>query len=609
MPVKATRPLKGRLTATCEADLNKHKSKPRKSGSPVERHAAGIIPPLSPSKQIGPRSPSRSFTLSQGARSAGRALGGIMSSPGRSPRMKYRQTSNPFSATSPVRGSSSNAGLGVSYESDGEERGPNPLSYPNLFGNLTGSPSPVRVSPGAVGGKVPSYLLTASPGTALDRILNDTNISLSGVLGSGGSSATAAARDAMQLESHAPIEGGFADFNFFRAPGSPSIGKENARPPKELPPPSTTDAPTTDFDSFESVLSSLRRDFSTRLSSNALTAPSSPAPSSPCLLPRTGTTPGSKGKVPMSSGRAAPSILDSFIDGLVPAYALDASAEGEQGTLNSEGWSPLDEGEQTLTFDTTTASGPRRSPRRHGASQSFDLSQHTSFGGTEGTTTSKASGSTRRAAFVPAHLLPSDAATEFDFGSLPPSSPPQLPSEAFPTPSDYGVTPSADGGDVEERDRPLTIEAVAEKVATEPNEDARKAMLALLQSLGAGEVGMDGGAIGSGKDAVQLDRSTVNKLLALISANPASSATTSSATTSSATSSSATAAPFATGSQGLTASASTSTIVPKANQPDFSHLDIFKSFEPEGFEQDGSQSQSGQVGDLFDNLFGGNSGF
>jgi hypothetical protein len=291
--------------------------------------------------------------------------------------------------------------------------------------------------------------------------------------------------------------------------------------------------------------------------------------------------------------------------------------------LDNQGWSPSKDVDQTLAFDTSTHSGPRRSPRRHTASQSFDLSQHASFGNDESTSKGSAAAS-RRAAFVPAHLLPqSDAATEFDFGSLPPSSPPQLPSEAFPTPSDFdGITPSAAGDDVDERERPstsgggaspLTIEAVAEKVATEPNEDARKAMLALLQSLGTSDAGMDGGSIGTGKDAVQLDRSTVNKLLSLISANPAS--------TASASASTAAVAPFATGSHshshGMTTSASTSTIVPNKaspqrtdnDQPDLSHLDLFNSFESEGFDDDGHHLHGGQVGNLYENLFGGGGGF
>ncbi|GAA5849910.1 hypothetical protein JCM8547_000951 [Rhodosporidiobolus lusitaniae] len=668
---KQGRPLKGRLTATCEADLQKQRTKPRKSGSPTDRHHhAGIIPPLSPSKQIGPRSPSLNFSLSHGTRTAGRALGGAMSSPGRSPRLKYRQTSNPFSATSPVRGSSSsnNPGLGVSYDSDGEDRN---LSFGNLFGGgAPGSPSPVRIvdnrQPGGSGGKnIPSYLLTASPGTALDRILNDTNISLSGMLGSGGQQG----RDGMHLEpQRGPVEGGFADFNFFLTPNSPTLNKENRRPSKRddeaaANPTSTSAAPTTDFDAFDPVLSSLRRDFSTRLSSNALTAPSSPAPLSPCILPRTSTaTPGSKGKAPASSGRAPPSMFDGFVDGLVPAFALsgDVGAGNPSGTTpESEGWSPSHGGgrggneDHTLMFN---SNGMLKSSA-NGADH-LDLSLPADVGNIFAASTGSGSGlndfkpssnhnlPTRRAAFIPAHLLPpqSDAATEFDFGSLPPSSPPQLQSEAFATPSEFdGITPSADGGDVDERERPgtsaglpgaaggmgggspLTIEAVAEKVASKPNEEARRAMMQLLQSLGSGESagGAQGGGGGGG-----IDRSTVNRLLSLISANTAD-ATASSTPPQSANSP----APFATGSHshqhshsygnGMTASASTATITAKStrshapsqqddHETDITAFDLFRSLQrqpDDGRLDDGQNVHSGQVDDLFGDLFGGGGGF
>ncbi|GAA6036925.1 hypothetical protein JCM8097_006357 [Rhodosporidiobolus ruineniae] len=639
---KAGRPLKGRLTATCEADLKKQSKTKRKLSSPSDRqHQPGIIPPLSPSKQIGPRSPALNFGFSHSARAGSRAHNGIMSSPGRSPRMRYRQSQSAFAATSPVR--SANPGLGVSYESDGEERGPNPLSFPSLFGNLNGSPSPARVdnSRRAGGGSgekgMPSYLLTASPGTALDRILNDT--AFTSVFGSGGGNGGTAA-EGMQVEQQgqatqqqAPTEGGFAGFDFFLGPGSPTLGKENSRPRRSPKTGDLTSMTTdgADVDSFESVLSSLRRDFSNRLSSNALTALSSPAPSSPCLLPRTSTaTPGSKGKAPLSSGRPAPSIHDSSIDGLVPAFSLGSASNvvATGTTPESEGWSPQDgrDDDHTATLNSVAAL----------ARSGFDLgslaaqSGAASNGHADAATNSKPS---RRAAFIPAHLIaPSDAATEFDFGSLPPSSPPQLPSEAFPTPSDFdGITPSADGGDGDERERerpstahsqglpgqsPLTIEAVAEKVASEPNEEARKAMLALLQSLGASGAAEGAAPVqlpGAGTEQVQLDRSTVNKLLALISANTASASSPSNP------------APFLTGSSstatGLTASASTSTIVAKASpaaashqqqqneqpdQPDLSALDIFGG----AFDVDAVQQNAGaQVGDLYENLFGGGSGF
>ncbi|BGP12817.1 hypothetical protein JCM10213_008078 [Rhodosporidiobolus nylandii] len=602
---KGGRPLQGRLTATCEADLKKQKTKRRTSSPTSGSHIAGIIPPLSPSKRIGPGSPALAF--SHGVRSGGRAHGGIMSSPGRSPRLRYRSATVLFPATSPVRGSSTtNPGLGVSYESDGEERGPNPLTFGSLFGGPGGSPSPVRLQDRPTsGGKImPSYLLTASPGTALDRILNETNIgAFGGVLGSG-SGVTAASE--MQLEqqrngggdAQGVAEGGFAGFDFFLHPGSPTLGKENARPKVDEHPTSATDMPNTDLDSFESVLSSLRRDFSTRLSSNALTAPSSPAPSSPCILPRTSAgSPGSKGKAPATSGRAPPSILDSFIDDLVPAFALgDASGAASKATNGrtpeSDAWSPHD-GQEDATL--TLNSAAQGSSRGQGAQRADD-------GAHDFANLASGSKAHRRAAFIPSHLLAPSDATDFDFGSLPPSSPPQLPSEAFPTPSDYGITPSADGGDVDERGSgedaggPLTIEAVAEKVATEPNEDARKAMLALLQSLG-GSPGTSKGAgadanalVGPSGDKVQLDRSTVNRLLSLISSNPASAGEHAASIP----------AP-----SGMTSSASTATLVPKdedRRQGEVSALDIFNSFNT----GDDSQSHQHHPGDIFGDLFGAN---
>ncbi|GAA5904242.1 hypothetical protein JCM6882_003177 [Rhodosporidiobolus microsporus] len=667
---KGGRPLQGRLTATCEADLKKQQTK-RKPSSPSDRHQPGIIPPLSPSKHIGPRSPSLKFDFahssnrhSNGSSSNRHSLGagaGFMSSPGRSPRMRYRQTSNPFAATSPVRGSSSNNhGLGVSYESDGEERGPNPFGG-NLFGGGPGSPSPARVvdhsrgqqqqqQQGGSGGKgMPSYLLTASPGTALDRILNETNVgAFSGMFGSGGagggtSTSAGGGGEGMQVEQQqqqhgAPADGGFADFDFFLAPGSPTRGKENARPSKVEHATSATAEPATDIDSFESVLSSLRRDFSTRLSSNALTAPSSPAPSSPCILPRTSTaTPGSKGRAPASSGRAPPSIVDSFLDGVVPAFALNAGKAGDgKGTTpasDSDAWSPANGGEdQTLTLDSAAMGANGAKDGQGQATSGFDFSHlHPSGNGSGSGSGSNNTRSSRRAAFIPAHLIAPSDATDFDFGSLPPSSPPQLPSEAFPTPSDFdGITPSADGGDGDDRaaqqqqqhhhhhgshshhPSPLTIEAVAEKVATEPNEDARKAMMALLQSLGASpEATRNGsGAVAAGGAVplangeggkIELDRSTVNRLLSLISANTAQPAVSATATTTTTTSSPPSSAPFLTGSAAsiapAAAQASAATFAAPPEQDDMSAFSLFQSFE----QATGPDAS----GDLYANLFGG----
>ncbi|GAA5908817.1 hypothetical protein JCM8208_006799, partial [Rhodotorula glutinis] len=552
---KGGRPLQGRLTATCEADLQRKVKKHKVAAGVVP----GVIPPLSPSKHVGPRSPALKFDFGSGHRSVGRSTGVVMSSPGRSPRLRYRSTVVPYPATSPLRGSTlastsraaaTSKDVGADYESDGEERGPHPQSFGSLFG-LNGSPSPVRIEqrPASGGKGMPSYLLSASPGTALDRILNDTNI------GSiGGMSGAAPVSDAMQLEEAAATTLD-DDFSFFLQPHSPTTrgNKENARPRAGTA--SATDgAPTTDPEAFESILSSLRRDFNTRLSSNALTAPSSPAPSSPCVLPRTSTaTPGSKGKAPQSGGREPPSILEGFMSSLVPGLVFDAEAGGAASTRqhlgltpasDSDAWSPADahtaqhdhDLDQTLTLDSFAGNSaksrpPRSSTQQHG--HEHDKSRP-----------SASKNVNRRAPFIPAHLLAPSDATEFDYGSLPPSSPPQLPSEAFPTPSDFdGITPSADGGDNDEQRahvgaggagaggaEPLSIEAVAAHVAREPDVDARKGMIALLQSLsgGAGSTGIAEHVhlAGTGNDQIQLDRGTVNRLLALISAkSPAGEAT------------------------------------------------------------------------------------
>ncbi|BGP53025.1 hypothetical protein JCM8202v2_000582 [Rhodotorula sphaerocarpa] len=542
------RPLQGRLTATCEADLVKRKSKKGK-GSPGVGGAssvfggAGLVPPLSPSKHIGPRSPSLSFAAAfgHGSQHVSPRRAQAMSSPGRSPRMRYRNVSNPFAATSPVRGARSSehptrANIADGAESDGEARGPDPLEFGNLFGMENGSPSPVRTlkpAPGQAAAKgeaeLPSYLLTASPGTALDRILNETNIGSISAFDGGASGKRASPTDAA-----APA----SDFSFFlQQPASPTLGKgaspaagkENTRPEanssKAAGAASSTDPvhSGTDADSYDSVLSSLRRDFNNRLSSNALTAPSSPAPSSPCVLPRTSTgTPGSKGKAPQSGNRPPPSIIDSFLDGLVPAFALDDRGErgGQEKTpaSDSDAWSPLAaqaDQDATIRLDNI-------------ASNPFAASG-------DGPNAKSVAQPPRRAAFIPAHLLaPSDATDAFDLGSLPPSSPPMMHSDAFPTPSDFeGMTPSADGGDqpANQQSRQTILEAVAETVAREPDQQTRQAMISLLHSLQSGTAPMQNGpdqqqpGQPAGGDAAktQLDRETLNRLLGLISAhNPSS---------------------------------------------------------------------------------------
>lgn len=536
------RPLQARLTATCEADLVKRKAKKGKS-SPVAGGTSifatgGLIPPLSPSKRVGPRSPSLSFAAAfgQGSQHHSPQRQKTMSSPGRSPRMRYRNVSNPFAATSPVRGSHASrthhdGEQADGYDSDGEARGPNPLEYGNLFGMDNGSPSPVRTfkeAPGAANsattGDLPSYLLTASPGTALDRILNETNI--------GSISAFDGGASGKRVSPGVPNAATVSDFSFFlQQPGSPTAGKghspsankENDRPLVAATSSTDPAQPATDADSFDPVVSSLRREFNNRLSSNALTAPSSPAPSSPCVLPRTSTaTPGSKGKAPQSCGRAAPSIIDGFLDGLVPAYALDDSFEAERHpdktpASESDSWSPLAAG-----------ADPEATIR-------MGQDQPNPFVTDQDVASAQADGPVRRAAYIPAHLLaPSDATDPFDFGSLPPSSPPMLPSDAFPTPSDFeGVTPSADGGDAQAgpHGQQSMLQAVAQTVASEPNADTRQAMISLLQSLrsGATESSTEPGpAVETGDAKVQLDRDTVNQLLNLISAHGAPESQTSS---------------------------------------------------------------------------------
>ena len=604
--IKSGRPLTGRLTATCEADLNKRKAKRKVSNGSLDASASrifqsGIIPPLSPSKHVGPRSPSLAFGFGNTGRTAAARAPGIMSSPGRSPRARSRPTQGGpgAAATSPLRAPAD------TFAQDGG------FDFAALFGGHA-SPSPKRRtvsgnSNGGSGGKgVPNYLLTASPGTALNRILNETNI---GTFSS--------FDDPMQVDQGQ--QGGGEDagggdessnsFNFFLQPGSPSREKENERPRASTvgPSSSTVDAPVTDADSFESVLSSLRRDFNNRLSSNALTAPSSPVPSSPCVQPRTSTaTPGSKGKAPPASGRAPPSIFDSFTDGLVTGIVMDSNGGGDSRTplSESDSWSPSDGQDQedkTITFDSMLIGGANQASTAGGQdshAESYDLSHLLIPSKFNGNSTS------RRAAFIPSHLIAPSDATDFDLGSLPPSSPPQLPSETFPTPSDFdGITPGTEGGDAEDRSPAedqgrLTIEAVAEKVATEPNEEARAMVMALLQSVGNGKE--NGGAAVeipgmSGGDKITLDRDTVDKLLALISNKPNPSS-----------------APVdkqsATAPAPLTKTKPSPPVEPPASigdtSPDLSQIDFFKAFEPSSHSQQHQHSQqSEQMNGLYSDLF------
>lgn len=465
----AGRPLQGRLTATCEADLKK--AKKRRSKGP------GIVPPPSPSKHIGPRG----HLLSPGTHFRHAVSGSrpFLTSPGRSPR---RSSRNFGAATSPT-GRSTGAGLGLGlrsgYRSDGEERGG--MDYTSIFG-APNSPSPTRHHPA-----MPSYLLTASPGTALARILSDTSVEHFDMpMGD--------ARDNI----HATTSGNDNDLSFYIR-SSPDE-KENAVPMTEsglMPNALTTSLPaaSSTTDDYDSLVSSLRRDFNARLSSsNGLTAPSSPTPSSPCVQPRTSSaTPGQKGKAPASCGRPAPSILDSFIDTLVPAFALNAV----DTPSDSDAWTPASMGDQDL--DRTLMQ------LDHGATSDGGASTY-SF--------------SHRHPPIPFHLTTRLTATspDYDFGgSLPPSSPPALPSEANPTPSEFdsGVTPDEEGY--------LESGDDAYRLSYEDPTTRQDAVAALLQSLGATSAS-SGNAFGGGVahqpggDMVSLDRSTVAQLLQMISA-------------------------------------------------------------------------------------------
>ncbi|GAA6007302.1 hypothetical protein JCM11491_003081 [Sporobolomyces phaffii] len=604
---RAGRPLTGRLTATCEADLSKRKARKKVANASPDSSSSssrifgggGIIPPLSPSKHVGPRSPGLAFGFSSSSRSGSTRAPGIMSSPGRSPRLRHRPpAAQGAAATSPLRAPAD------AFVQDGG------FDFAALFGGHA-SPSPRKrtLSGNNLGGSgekgVPNYLLTASPGTALDRILNETNIGALSSLG-----------EPMQVDGST----GANDpnpFNFFLQPGSPSREqKENERPRASTvgPASTTVEAPVTDADSFESVLSSLRRDFNNRLSSNALTAPSSPVPSSPCVQPRTSTaTPGSKGKAPLSSGRAAPSIFDSFTDQLVTGIAHDAKDGGGNSRTphsDSDAWSPRDgpdNEDRTLTFGALLSAGDTQSDAGQGErggpgaksrpddQYNYDLSHllvPNKINGSNSTT--------RRAAFIPSHLVPASDATDFDLGSLPPSSPPQLPSETFPTPSDFdGVTPGTEGGEHDERDRlgqeeqeRWTIEAVAEKVATEPDEEARATIMSLLQSVGSEGAAVELPGV-AGVDKVTLDRSTVDKLLSLISAKPSTSA-------------SSRAAPSQPAATSLAAPAHGVVKVESAPQesPDLSQIDFFNNFGtgPQSQQQQ-ELHHSEQMNGLYSDLF------
>lgn len=371
------------------------------------------------------------------------------------------------------------------------------------------SPSPQRRSPRRIQqtsharyAQNSSYLLSASPGTALKRILSDTHTDLGGFHGSFGQDmAMEEGRSVLHDEAAQGRPKSGTDLSFLMRSGAEGKQDHQSRPvlnashtaPRGkaptsgtslLPSLSATDGPSTDFDS---ILSSLRRDFSTRLSSNALTAPSSPPLSSPCVQPRTSSaTPGTKGKTSTSSGRQPPSILDSFIDGLVPALVLNPDGSGirgedDDGSDGGSPWSPSDGAvDQDLTMmslDPPTASAAAHIFKRGGKvvergvgdedeheqnddGFNFDLSNYllpsdfysdpllsASFGNIHHQAPPDDS------PYTESH--PSTSHSAFDFGSLPASSPPDLPpSEAFATPSDFeGITPDAEGLSLQEEGR------------------------------------------------------------------------------------------------------------------------------------------------------------
>jgi hypothetical protein len=132
------------------------------------------------------------------------------------------------------------------------------------------------------------------------------------------------------------------------------------------------------------------------------------------------------------------------------------------------------------------------------------------------------------------------------------------------------------------------IQAVAEKVATEPNEEARSIIMSLLQS-----VGTEGAAVElpgvAGGDKVTLDRSTVDKLLSLISAKPPSSSST------------------AVPSQADVASTSNNNTgkIDSASQesPDLSQIDFFNAFGTSSNSQQQELHHSEQMNGLYSDLF------
>ncbi|KAM0753388.1 hypothetical protein T439DRAFT_324026 [Meredithblackwellia eburnea MCA 4105] len=521
------RPLQGRLSATCEADLKKVKKRRMSTAgaSASTSKGAGIVLPPSPSKHVGPASKLRSpgSIFHHNYPHGGRTIPGqILTSPCRSPRLRTATRGGAVMfGTSPVRRSGGISALGGSgvgpgpkddYVSDGEQRDGIDFS----FFNVQQSPSPQKRAKVAI----PSYLLTASPGTALARILDDTTVDKNHLDAAMGDAhpATSTSASGTTLVNPFQLPPSVSaqdedDMSFF-IHSSPEDGKENTIPPSGLTGSleASTDVPSTSAD-YDSLLSSLRRDFNTRLSSNALTAPSSPVSSSPCVQPRTSSaTPGQKSKAPASCGRPAPSILDSFIDTLVPAFTLNHPGDGETPVSDSDAWTPVSVGDQDV--DRTI--------------MQLDQLQQPS---NAGTTSDAVAAYNRTGHFVsrrphlPFHLtnrLGAATSDDFDLRSLPPSSPPALLSEAVPTPSEFdsGVTPEEEGY-VESGDDSFLHASGA--FAPTVSQDA---VAAFLQSLGASSNGVstsvaagvgEGLLPGAASDKISLDRSTVAQLLQMIS--------------------------------------------------------------------------------------------
>ena len=479
----SNRSLKGQLTLTCEADSM------RALNSPKKRRIGGLIPPPSPSKRIGPNprhSPGMDYSSifrSNGATSR-TASGHIMTSPGRSPRRLAKSLglgSTMWAATSPVRGSAYTFGGGF-----GETAGAmsDPYDFSAIYaGNQ--SPSPERHARGN-SDSIPTYLLTASPGTALRKVLSDTNIGID----MNGFNSTDYDIDMKDTD---PFSGGSRggsgmhgegeDLSFFLRSSPEQRSEKENQPPttgaNDDGMHSTTAAASTDFDS-------LFRGDSTHLSSTAFTQPSSPGPSlpsSPCVQPRTSSaTPGQKGKGAATSGRPAPSIHHSFMDHLIPGLALEEE---------SDSWTPATAGDDLESM-------------ADGKNERYDISQlllpsHSSRSITAPLLASRH------------HHRPTHPSENSDF-DLPPSSPPILPSETFPTPSEFdsGITPEEEP--YVDDDAMTTYRHPSELPA--PRDEELKAtqnrIAILLHSLDLPPIANDAWVGG------QLDSETLAKLLQLI---------------------------------------------------------------------------------------------